>query len=278
MILGIYANLQRDINGVNASLIASALRKEGIRFCLDKELSFLNIDAPHYPIEEMAKICDIIVTLGGDGTILGIAKHCAHNGCKIYGLNLGNLGFYTEPLDTECKKLIDYIKKGAPFVSDMRTLLSVEYNNRLYYALNEVVVARGARTKLIKLSVHINGSLAGNYKADGIILSTASGSTAYSLSAGGPIVIPDVAAFILTPLAPHSLQSRPYVVSENSVIKATLFSDEQPAHIHMDGNEIGQLNAEESIIIKKSDKYVEFVRFEGYDYYNRLSEKINKIG
>lgn len=278
MVIGIYANLARDIDGNNAQAIANAFLREGISICLDKSLDFLQIDAPLYTIDKLVKECDIIVTLGGDGTILGIAEQCALNNCKIYALNLGNLGFYTEPFDKECNKIINSIKSGKPLLYDKRSLLSINFCGQTYYALNEVVVARGARTKLVKLEVSINGNKLGRYMADGIILSTSSGSTAYSLSAGGPIVIPDVPAFVVTPLAPHSLQARPYIISSDSTIKIELFSNEQPAHIHVDGKEIGLMSPNDNITIEKSSKYIEFIRFEDYDYYSRLVEKINKLG
>ncbi len=278
MIIGIYANLKRDISGEKARQLATILAQEGIDFCLDIALKFLQIDAPYYPIQELSKVCDIIVTLGGDGTILGIAEYCALNSCKIYAVNLGNLGFYTESQDASCARLINCIKNDIPLIVDKRSFLSIYFQGKEYYALNEVVIARGARTKLLKLDVQVNDNLVGKYMADGIIIATPSGSTAYSFSAGGPVVAPDVQALIITPLAPHSLQSRSYVVSHKGKIKVAFNYDGQPAHIHIDGKEIGQMDSKDSLIIGKSNRSVEFLRFEGYDYYDRLMDKMCKLG
>src|SRR5690554_2060036 len=130
MIVGIYANLNRDINGEKARKLASTLREEGIEFYLDIALDFLKLNVPCYPIQELSKVCDIIVTLGGDGTILGIAEQCALNDCKIYAVNLGNLGFYTETRDTSCAKLVNCIKNNIPLAVDKRSFLSINFQGQ----------------------------------------------------------------------------------------------------------------------------------------------------
>lgn len=277
MKIGIFSNLKRDNNGDKAKSLALILKNKGIDFCLNDDLNFLDIEADFYPTEELAKKSDIIVTLGGDGTILAIAALCAKYNSKIFAVNLGNLGFLTEIQDVNYNKFLEYIQSGKEFVIDKRSLLSVKFKDKKYYALNEVVVARGARTKLIKLEVKINDQLVDRYKSDGIILASPSGSTAYSLSAGGPVVIPDVKAFILTPIATHSLHSRPYVVSDNSVTTIKLYSKEHDAYLNVDGKDVEVMKYLDFVKIKKSNKYVEFIRFDGFNYYDRILEKMCRL-
>ncbi|MFI3229375.1 MAG: NAD(+)/NADH kinase [Bacillota bacterium] len=273
MKVGIYSNLTRDIDGLATKALVDFLVPEGHLVYISDELSELSLAQKYYNRTELAKVSDIVIVFGGDGTILGIAKECALYDAKIFAVNLGHMGYLAEVENIKLNKIIDDISHNKYFVEE-RNMLEVEIKGSTYTALNEVVFGRNS-TKLLKCEVKVAGTILHKYNSDGIIICTPTGSTAYSLSAGGPIVSPDVGAIIITPICAHSLNSRPVVVGDNNKIEVKLIQREGQAHVSIDGKTVEDITREDSVLIHKSPLTVKFLRLKKYNYYEKLLGKMS---
>lgn len=275
MKIGIYANLFRDIGGkITRGLYEELKKEEGIDILLSDELRSLELPGKYLSRMALAGEADIVVVLGGDGTILRIAKECARQDAKLFSVNLGHRGFLAE---TEkpgfVRGMIKEVLRGE-YIVDSRSFLEARAKGNKFYALNEVVVARGSRTRVVKCEVHVDGGLMDKYISDGVIVATPTGSTAYNLSAGGPIVSPDVEALVVTPISAHSMHSRPIVVNNKSQIWLEVQHAEPHAHLNIDGEDVLNLADGDSVTVTHSDLKIGFVRLKGYNYYERLLDKM----
>lgn len=277
MKIGIFANLERDLDGGAAKTLAAILQRRGHEIFLWHKLDKLNIEAPLLPKKELAMATDAVVVLGGDGTVLRIAKECAQHKSSIIAINFGHLGFLSEVerMD-ELDAVFEQIEKGD-FYTEKRGILEVSFEGKTYKALNDVALARGRSTKVIRFSIKVNGNTLNSYSADGIIVCTPTGSTAYSLSAGGPVVAPEVNALIITPVCPHSLNSRSYVISDDSEVTIELTNSDGETNFNIDGDDVFTMKAGDVIKVKKSDIYAEFIRLKKYNYYRKLLAKMNTL-
>lgn len=274
MRFGIYTNLTRDENGKATIKLADFFNSKNIPFAMSDELRSLKYDCEYLSNEKLANASDVIVIFGGDGTILRIVKECAEADCEIFAINLGNIGFLTEVEITGVDKAIEEICKKQTTI-EKRNLLEVVYKNKSFAALNEVVIARGSRTKMVYIDMMVNNVLVDRLRSDGIIVSSPTGSTAYSLSAGGPIVTPDVDAFVLTPICPHSFHSRPFVISNDSTIKLYLLRADPSAYLNVDGEDVAEMEMGDMVEIKKSNLTAKFVRLNCYNFYDNIVQKLN---
>lgn len=277
MKIGIYANLERDIDGGAAKTLAAILLKRGHEIFLWDKLNCLNLNAPLLNKEDLASATDAIVVLGGDGTVLRIAKECAEHCTLIIAINFGHLGFLSEieKMD-ELDAVFEQIEKGD-FYTEKRGILELSYGGKTYKALNEVALARGRSTKVIRFSVKVNGNTLNSYSADGIIVCTPTGSTAYSLSAGGPVVAPEVNAMIITPVCPHSLNSRSYIISDDSEVTIELTKSDGETNLNIDGDDVLTLQTGDTIKVKRSCLDAQFIRLKKYNYYRKLLAKMNTL-
>lgn len=274
MKIGIYANLYRDAGGKVTRGLYDELKNAGVEVLLSDELRSLGLDGEYFSRMALAGESDVVVVLGGDGTILRIAKECARQGAKLFSVNLGHRGFLAEAEKPGfVSDIIGSVIRGE-YILDTRSFLEAKSKGNKFYALNEVVVARGTRTRVVKSEVRVDGALVDKYISDGIIVSTPTGSTAYNLSAGGPIIAPDVEAFVITPISPHSLHSRPIVVNNGSEIWLEVLNAEPHAHLNIDGEDVLNLADGDSVSVTRSDLKIGFVRLKDYNYYERLLEKM----
>ena len=247
MIIGIYTNLSKDIGGkVTTSIFNLLSQNSSVTINLSDELRVLNLKGEYFSRNSLAQNSDLVIVLGGDGTILRIAKECALYNTMIYAINLGNRGFLTEEENFDINSQITFLLKNE-YAHDRRKLIKIKTKDNNFFALNEVVLARGSRTKTMKCEVLVNGTLFDYYTSDGIIVSSPTGSTAYNISAGGPIIAPDVEAFVITPICAHSLHSRPIVVNNLCSIWISLLHAEPYAHLNIDGEDILNLADGDSI-------------------------------
>jgi len=185
--------------------------------------------------EDLPARVDLVVVLGGDGTLLSIAAPAARSGVPVLGVNLGRLGFLTEvPLD-EISLALDAYLAGNEEIVNSRSLLETRYRGQTYLCLNDVVINKGAVARMIQLALWINDKEIAVLKADGLIISTTTGSTAYALSAGGPIVDPHIPAVILAPICPHTFSFRPMVVSADSRVRIQLLTAGEEVYLTLDG-------------------------------------------
>lgn len=221
---------------------------------------------------------DVLFVLGGDGTILAVASECAKRNIKILGINCGHLGFLAE---TELERADEAVALvcGGRYKTQKRSMLEIECGGKIYYALNDIVIQRSTGgngfSNTVNLRAEIDGSTVDNFTADGIIVSTPTGSTAYSLSAGGSILTPDINAFIMTPICAHSLHSRPVVYNDNSVLEIFPMEAYTPLNIVVDGKVIGELSANSSVKVKKADGYAEFITRSDKNFFKKLLIKLN---
>ena len=263
--IGIYTNTYKDKGLAVTKKVIGALKDFDCAVCKELAPSFYNCRSfdPDKP-----KGLDVLITIGGDGTILKIAAAAAVNGVPILGVNLGTVGFLTEiEGGVEIAALPD-ILGGRQFYVERRTMLDA--GGRL--ALNEAAVIR--RDKLLGLEVVVGGQEADAYNSDGFLVSTPTGSTAYSLSCGGPIISPNAHALALTPVNAFSLHSRPIVVGDGEIIEIRLKRG-APADLTLDGVTVGEVT-NKPVVIKKSAHELGFVRRKGSNFYKRLHSKFSR--
>jgi NAD+ kinase len=255
--LGIYAHWQKI--GAAASLrdLLQELSSNNVDFLVEEKAAKL-VGQPGHSLDELYHRVDLFVALGGDGTLLRLVRDLRGKMKPVMGINFGSLGFLTCFAGPEYAAAAKAIAMGDYRV-DERTLLeaSIERNGNAIYSqigLNDVVVTRGERSRLVRLSLFIDGTRLTEYNADGLIIATSTGSTAYSLSAGGPIVMPNSGVFVVTPICPHVLTNRSVIVSNKSAIRLLPSSGEQQLSVSVDGQESVQLSAEDAVTVRPAEE------------------------
>ena len=220
--------------------------------------------------------CDysFAIVLGGDGTILRTARYYAPYDVPILGINLGRLGFLSQAKSSQVDEAIDYILRGA-FKIENRMMLSAMHGK--LNALNDIVIKGDGFSRTSRLYVHINDNIVCDYLADGIIISTPTGSTAYTLSAGGPILAPIIEAIVIVPICPHTMNARPIVIPSNEVIKVTSSQNKPLLKISADGQETYSIGINEAIEVKKCDYVTKLIllNLEKNSFYSVLKEKLH---
>ena len=220
--------------------------------------------------------CDMALILGGDGTLLR-AHNKMKNNIPLFGINMGTVGFLTEIEVKHTFEALEEIMKGE-YYKEKRTRLIVSHENHNFKAMNEVVVMTDKPAKMLHFQILVDGEIIEEVRADGLIISTPSGSTAYSMSAGGPIVDPKVAGFIINPICPYKLGARPFVVSDSSEITVKLLKKGKNAVFVMDGQINEEAKYEEEIKFKKSPKDALFIRTSTKYFYEKVKDKLNEGG
>ena len=233
-------------------------------------------------IVQIAQRSDLIVVLGGDGTILNVVAMAGKNLKPIFGINVGSLGFLTCVNSSAYREAVDAIVSGRISYSK-RALLSVELrtNKRVLstvHALNDAVVSRGDLSRLIRLNARVNGEVLTEFNADGLIIATPTGSTAYSLSAGGPILSPESGVFVITPICPHVLTNRSVIVSDSSVIEISPGSKEYPTFLSVDGREPVRLPPKAQIAICRAKAMLQLGFLPDVSFFSVLRHKLKWTG
>lgn len=221
---------------------------------------------------------DIALTLGGDGTLLSTGRKFASKGVPLCGINLGRVGFLAE---IETDEIIDKLTKiinNNYFIEKRLMLEGVVYRNgeKIFSAeaINDIVVTKSGLSRMIKLKLLIDDILTAEYQADGIIFATSTGSTAYSLSAGGPIINPSLKVMLITPICPHSVNARPLIIDENEEIKLKVSARHNDIGLTVDGQIVYPLLPGDLITIKKSLLTADFIRFTDKNYYKTIKKKL----
>lgn len=260
----LYINSEKDLNGEYFSLLKSLLIKHGIDFEY-----FCGDDTP------IKKDYAAIIVLGGDGTILHRTEFANLTKTPIIGINCGKLGFLSEFEITEAEDAILMLKNGG-LTLDGRLTLKISFNGKTYYALNDVSVSRtyeDNKRLIVNLDVKAGNKVLSEISGDGIIIATPTGSTAYSLSAGGAILEPHIDAFCITPIAAHSLLSRAVVCSASNVCALT-HKGGATAGLFIDGKLVGFLNEGDCISVSKAENKTLFLRKKDFDFFARLNAKM----
>jgi NAD+ kinase len=232
------------------------------------------------PKPELVDHCDLIVVLGGDGTFLSIARLMRNRSIPIMGINMGQLGFLTEIKKSEAIDTLTQILDGIPPVINQRSLLEVtlQRKNKIVFqgpVVNDAVVSKGAIARIIGLEVWVNDKWVHHVRADGLIVCTTTGSTAYALAAGGPLVEPSVPALVVTPICPHSLTLRPLVISDSSTVRIRLSERPGPVLLTLDGQDAFEMKEGDIVVVRKFQKhFLRMITSPTRDYFSLLREKL----
>ncbi|MDR3216290.1 MAG: NAD(+)/NADH kinase [Clostridiaceae bacterium] len=223
----------------------------------------------------LTKSTSLLVVFGGDGTVLNAVSRTAPLGIPILSVNFGTVGFLSGVEPPFAEDAFSRFLSGD-FMFEDRALLEVTLNGEKYNALNDFVLRCGANTRPVPVEVLLNGSVLYKYTADGIIAATPTGSTAYSLSAGGPVLSPDVPAFVVCPICAHALSSRPVVVPQDSLLEIRAAASARPVQFAVDGRLVGEFTGA-SALIKKSPHVQRFIMSDGRSFYDKLLRKFKEV-
>jgi NAD+ kinase len=260
-----------------AQEMAEWLRRRDLEVAMDEatlRAKGLDGEAPFAATEPY----DLVIALGGDGTLLAVAR-TAVPGVPILGVNLGNLGFLTEINRGELYPTLVQVLAGR-FDTEERSLLQIELRRagggaaQSFRVLNDAVVTKSALARIIQLTLEVDGHLIARYRSDGLIISTPTGSTAYNLSAGGPIVHPLLPVVVLTPICPHALALRPFVVSDRSMVEVMLETQREEVYLTLDGQEGTSLGHRDVVRITRSPDVVRLVKVNVRSFYDNLRGKL----
>lgn len=275
--IGVVAKLGSREARATAGELAEWLGRRGLEVALDEETRQENGFASFASFDVGGEY-DLIVVLGGDGSLLAVARTLEHR-APVLGVNLGGLGFLTEINRSELyPSLIDVL--AGRFELEERYLLAVELRREgevlsRYRVLNDAVVSKGAMARIVRLAVHVDTRLVARYRSDGLIVSTPTGSTAYNLSAGGPIVYPGLPVAIVTPLCAHTLTLRPMVVPDSCCIDITLETPDEEVFLTLDGQEGESLAYRDTVRLTRSTTSISLVRTTGRTFYDSLRGKLH---
>jgi NAD+ kinase len=263
------------------SEVAALLADEGRRVVIEKDTAE-NTGLTRYetaPITRLGMLADCAVVVGGDGTMLSVARLLAPHSVPLIGINQGRLGFMTDIALGEMRESLKAILRGEYTAEDRHILQgTVTRQGQVLLdtlALNDVVISRGGVGGLVELTVEIDGRFVYTQRADGLILATPTGSTAYALSANGPILHPNLAAIVLVPVAPHALSNRPIALSDQCTVEITLKNARGEAGAHFDGQAHITLMERDRVTVRRSQHKISFLHPLGYDYFRMLREKLN---
>lgn len=280
--IGIIANLTKDRAAQTVSEVSEWLRKRGIQTLITKDcMAVLGSDSCRaVDIEELICQVDSLIVFGGDGTLLNVARIPGAGNVPILAVNLGSLGFLTEITLDELYPALTKVLDGNFQLHErmmLRATLRSENEEKIEaqsVALNDAVIRQGAFSRIISLESYIDGEHVATYGADGLIIATPSGSTAHSLSAGGPIVHPDLSAFILTPICPHTLTMRPHIVSAESRVSIIIRSAHSNMMLTIDGQEAFDLHPNSVVEIDKAPETIKLISSCKRSYYEVLRTKL----
>lgn len=261
-----------------ARVIADVADREGLGILAEEHLrEFFPRSEPFRP-----EAIDLLLTLGGDGTLLRGARAVAPHGLPVLGVNLGNLGFLTSVAPSELAEVLPRVLAGeyrldVRFTLDARVVNGHGESGPAYIAVNDAVLHKGGFARVVRLAVYVGEELeeVGAYSADGIILSTPTGSTAYSLSAGGPIVVPSVETILATPICPHTLAVRPLAVPASTVITVEVLSPSEEMILTVDGQEGVALLPGDRLVVRRGTAMVKLVRLPGQSFFSTLRRKLH---
>ncbi len=231
------------------------------------------------PIETLQnKKIDFLISIGGDGTILRLLHKYANLHAPILGINMGSLGFMADvPRDDILPSLEDLLK--GSYSIEKRLILDIASGKESYFAANDFVIHRGCNHSLIEIGVYVNNFYLNTFVADGLIIATPNGSSAYSLAAGGPIISPNVEAFVITPICAHTISNRPLVIAADCEIKIQYLSNyDNPGSVHIDGTDHFAMNVDSVVTLKKSAKTFNWVNLYRRQYFATLRTKLGWSG
>ena len=267
-------DLSNSIDKEALNLMINSLSNLDISLYLDESSNNKNQNLTILDHEEYVKKVDIVIVFGGDGTLLNAARKYLNYEIPILGINMGNVGFLTDISTENFEKTIKEVLEGSYKIEE-RNLVSAKFGNNHLYGLNEVVIHSGAYAQLMRYRLNVNDKVVYEQRSDGLIIATPTGSTAYALSAGGPIIHPSLDVWTILPMLPQSLSSRPFVISSNEKVELDLFDGPNDnAKICVDGQDDIDITYGEKILISKMEKTLKLVHPNDNDFFEACREKL----
>lgn len=277
--IGIFANPQKKILYKKLPSIIKMMKNNGLNVLCPKDSHLDHIfsaaNCKMLTVNDIPECSDMIFTFGGDGTVLRTVQIVKERETPILAVNVGGLGFLTEVLLDDFKEALKAVLNGDHQIENRLVLEGrINNNDNQMYALNEITLEKGRSPRVIEVKIDINDKYFNDYIADGLIISTPTGSTGYSLSSGGPIVVPTSQCVILNPICPHSLTNRPVIIPDESNIKAQIFTDFHEIIISADSQDIRQVESDTIIHIKKAPFSAKLIKYTDSDYFTLLRNKL----
>ena len=260
-------DLKNDYNNIKSSF-----EKAGIEVLLEESSANMIDETNGISFDELCERSDFLVSIGGDGTLISVVRRSFDYNKVVLGINLGTLGFLTDIKPEEVEDFLDVFKDGN-YRIDSRMMIKGSANLNKFVAFNDIVISRKSISSMIKIDAKIDDKPFNSYFGDGIVISTPTGSTAYNLSLGGPVVFPLTEAFIVTPVAPHSLTQRPLVLPADFKIEFTI-PDNQGAVVIVDGQDIYEVEQNDSIKIEIASQKAKLIHRVERNYFEVLNEKL----
>ncbi len=274
MKLAIIANTGKEGTKTIVPEFVTLLEKEGFSAVLHESIRpFVDDSYDFAGTDSLFEGADMLVSFGGDGTFLQAARLSETSGLPIIGVNLGKVGFLAEVMPDEIDMIPARLKDERISVIERLAFAAETTCGKDYFALNDIVIDRNVDTRILRLTVEVGGKYAGEFHADGLIISTPTGSTAHSMAAGGPLVMPECQVFILTPICPHSLTIRPMIIDGSQDIRITVA--EGLARMAVDGQSFVAVEHGEGVIVRKAQNPVRVVRFNEKTYFDILHTRLN---
>lgn len=266
----LYPNLKKNQAVEIARTLCEQLNTRGVHVFAPKEAAeLLDSNVVSNAMESVAAV----IAIGGDGTILRMAHEYPEWRYPVLGVNLGGLGFMTDIQIQEISSALDAFLEGK-YVIQKRLMMKISCPLGTFHAINDACIHRGRLPCLIETHVHVAGYFVSTFNSDGLIISTPNGSTAYSLSAGGPIIWPQMECLVLTPICPHTLSNRPIVIPSEHPVSIQYIAGEKGADLSIDGFVVGQMAPGERLIIERSENVFRWIELESHDYYQTLRNKL----
>jgi NAD+ kinase len=281
-LIGLVAHTGKSGALAMATRLRDQLEKHGAVVCIEERTAEMMGEAGGESTRELANVCEIIVALGGDGTILHLVHEMGDDLKPIFGINLGSLGFLTCVSTSAIEQAVECIVSRS-YVKTQRVLLEMEVRRgettiARCIGLNDAVISRGTLSRLIRLQTWIDGAALTEYNADGLVISTPTGSTAYSLAAGGPILTPDCGVFGITPICPHVLANRSLIVGDSSTIAVSPCEHQGEIYVTVDGQESMAIAPGDMVYIRKARQSVPLAVLPGVSFFEVLRQKLKWSG
>nr|WP_303720810.1 NAD(+)/NADH kinase [Malonomonas rubra] len=277
--VGVYAKKNHPDAEQLALMICERFKRENIEVLLEDSLAEQVGQIVGFAEEDIPAQVDLVIVLGGDGTLISVARQVGERNVPILGVNLGRLGFLTEVTRDELPAMLDLLIEGNFNVSDRMMLDALIHRNGevvgKYTVLNDVVINKGALARIIDMETSVDGRHLSSFKADGLIVSTPTGSTGYSLAAGGPIVFPEINCLVVSPICPHMLTNRPIVVWRNSVIEIKVNFEDDVVFFTADGQVGRKLLPGDVVEVRRSEARTRLVNSPSKDYFEILRTKLS---
>jgi len=280
--IGLIAHPEKPGVGELIKSLTAEFTRFSMSTLLEKETAAVSGQRSDTTITQLAGKVDLLVVVGGDGTILNVAGHLGESSPPIFGINVGSLGFLTCASSPAFREAVECIAKGKMTFSKRALLevvvLNAKEEHEPMIALNDAVFSRGEISRLIRLHTRVNGEALTEFNADGLIIATPTGSTAYSLSAGGPILEPESGVFVITPICPHVLTNRSIIVSDSSTIEVEASEPDYPVYLTVDGREPVRITKDATVQIRKAKKTLQLAAMPDMSFFSVVRQKLKWSG